>query len=315
VDRQSNEIRIFTSDGRISIIVGGTGGGPGRFFMPQLVPVAAAFDSIVIFDPRQARLTAFSQTGKLLSTRRITGMRNTSGRFVGLLRNGSLLNIRSISPPPVATGLSHTVIAVEILDVGPDSVRATNIVTDSTPTIAIVDPRSPRSIEMGAWMPFRVRPSAAVGSRSVFATIGRSAEILRFGASGCREQLITISGPLRRIPPGAYERWIEWGLSRVSDKATARSLYSEIPRPQGLPAWQNLIVDEDDFLWAEVYRQREDSLSNQWIIFRPSGEAVGTVDLPPKLEVLQIGRYHVLGRWIDSLGLEYVRRYYLRRTP
>jgi hypothetical protein len=49
------------------------------------------------------------------------------------------------------------------------------------------------------------------------------------------------------------------------------------------------------------------------MVFDPQGEARGVVWTPPGLDVLSIGDEHVLGVWRDELGLEYVRRYRIRR--
>ncbi len=313
LERPSNEIRIFTSDGRFVSTVGRTGNGPGEFRIPQLVPVASRFDSIVIVDFSLRRVTAFTTNGILLSTRRID---TPTGGAVGIDGSGSVVVVRNPLPPgPAATGIAYQTSTVDVVDFAGDTTVVRTLLRDSIQTIRILSP-SPRggtAVQGGAWVPFRVYPTAAVGRHSIFATAGKTADIRRFGASGCLEQVISIAGALRPIPAGEYDRWIEWGLSRVSDKVKARAMYAEIPRAEALPAWQNLLVDEEGLLWAEVFRPMDDSTTNKWMVFKPNGRAIGTVDLPPLLEVLQIGRDFVLGRWTDSDRLEYVRRYSLRR--
>jgi hypothetical protein len=81
-----------------------------------------------------------------------------------------------------------------------------------------------------------------------------------------------------------------------------------------LPAWQKLVVDSQGYLWAEVFRPQGDSISFQWNVFSPDGRAVGTVQMPPQLDVMQIGPNFILGRWTNSDGIEYVRRYSLRKS-
>lgn len=50
------------------------------------------------------------------------------------------------------------------------------------------------------------------------------------------------------------------------------------------------------------------------MVFDSTGVARGTVDLRKDLEIHDIGRNYVLGRWQDSLRVEYVRRYRLDRS-
>lgn len=49
----------------------------------------------------------------------------------------------------------------------------------------------------------------------------------------------------------------------------------------------------------------------RWLVFGPDGEGLGGVDIPPDLEVWQIGRDFVLGVWRDELEVEFVRRHAL----
>ena len=47
----------------------------------------------------------------------------------------------------------------------------------------------------------------------------------------------------------------------------------------------------------------------RWLVFGPNGEGLGSVDMPPGLDVWQIGQGFVLGVWQDEFGVDYVRRH------
>ena len=49
----------------------------------------------------------------------------------------------------------------------------------------------------------------------------------------------------------------------------------------------------------------------RWLVFNPNGEGLGSVDMPPDLDVWQIGHDFVLGVWQDEHEVEYVRRHVL----
>jgi hypothetical protein len=78
--------------------------------------------------------------------------------------------------------------------------------------------------------------------------------------------------------------------------------------------WFNsLQVDEEGWLWAEVYEWKP-AQPVEWILFDPAGRARGSIKTPPGLEVHRIGEDFLLGVWKDDLDVEYVKRYRLRRT-
>jgi hypothetical protein len=209
--------------------------------------------------------------------------------------------------------VSYNISSVQLITFGQDSARQLILSTDSIPKITIFRPGS--TVAQGAaWIPFRVDPSTAVSKSSVFITKGSTALVREYDERGCLKRVITIAGELRPIPPGEYERWIDWGAARVSDPSLARRLYASLPKPRGLPAWQKLLVDAQGYLWAEVFRAQGDSTSYQWNVFTPEGRSFGTLELPPQLDVMQVGADFLLGRWTDADGLEYVRRYSLKRS-
>jgi sugar lactone lactonase YvrE len=276
-----------------------------------LVPVAGRYDSIVVVDVSLGRVTSMRQDQSLPAVRRLGGLR-TSGRAIGFLESGSLVTTGTLVGAAQRSQVLFNISTVRLITSDRDSARQLVLSTDSIAKITIFRPGSTEP-QGAAWIPFRVNPSAAVGKSSVFVTRGSSANVREYDDRGCLKRVVAISGGLRPIPRGEYERWIDWGAGRVSDPALARRLYASLPKPEGLPAWQKLLVDANGYLWAEVFRPRDDSTSFQWNVFTPEGRAVGTVELPPHLDIMQIGADFILGRWTDADGLEYVRRYSLRK--
>ena len=50
-----------------------------------------------------------------------------------------------------------------------------------------------------------------------------------------------------------------------------------------------------------------------WSVFSAGGELLGTVDMPPGVDILDIGADYVLGLQRDALDVEYVQQFQLRR--
>jgi hypothetical protein len=93
-----------------------------------------------------------------------------------------------------------------------------------------------------------------------------------------------------------------------------RVLFDNLPPPpRTYPAYApDIHVDDDLNLWvresARPGQQRSD-----WSVFSAGGEFLGTVLMPPGIDVLNIGADYVLGLQRDELGVEYVRKFRLRR--
>jgi hypothetical protein len=98
----------------------------------------------------------------------------------------------------------------------------------------------------------------------------------------------------------------------LADPAATRRLFENVPRPDQYPVWQRLLVDSEGWIWAERFRTSDENPA-LWTLFNPAGLAAGSVELPPDLDVHQIGDDFVLGVWHDEDGVEYVRRYRLDR--
>ena len=304
----TKEVRIFSESGIFITKIGREGDGPGEFRDLRVAAIKEGGDSIVIVDQSVGRITAISHSARVTSSRLIDAL----PPVVGFLTDDVVVTaLRPFGGERKPSGVRYSRQIVQLQNIGPNPDTIT-LAYDSTASVAIQRAGS-NVVQGGAWVPYRVDPSWAIGSRSVVITKGTPAQIKQFDSTGCVTHLISITGPLRSLPPGGYERWMEWGLKRVSDDAEARRQYEIIGRPTGLPAWERLHLDTEDFIWAEVFREQGDSTRFQWNVFSPNGSAVGSMDLPPKVEILQIGKDFLLGRKSDTLGFDYLVRYRLER--
>lgn len=118
--------------------------------------------------------------------------------------------------------------------------------------------------------------------------------------------------------PGDIDKLVEFQLDPYDVPDTTRrrwvynymSAYGQMPLPKVLPVFSRLLVDEVGLLWAELYRF-DIRAPVRWLVFGPDGEGLGSVDMPPELEVWQIGRDFALGLWEGEHDVEYVRRHAL----
>lgn len=97
-------------------------------------------------------------------------------------------------------------------------------------------------------------------------------------------------------------------------RARVEAGYAEITFPTTLPAYTHLLVDSEDHLWVRPF-PRGSGGTVLWSVFAPSGVFAGEVAVPVHLEVFEIGRDYVLGRFMDPKeAIPQVRLYRLTRA-
>ncbi|MGV3710257.1 MAG: hypothetical protein ACO1Q7_15595 [Gemmatimonas sp.] len=95
-------------------------------------------------------------------------------------------------------------------------------------------------------------------------------------------------------------------------KALIDKDYESMSIPTELPPYREFVVDSDDNLWVRDYARSGANVT--WTVFSPTGKQSAEVSLPNALEVHEIGRDYVLGRYLDPvLGVPEVREYRLVR--
>jgi hypothetical protein len=97
------------------------------------------------------------------------------------------------------------------------------------------------------------------------------------------------------------------GSSEQFRRALNDAFYPEI-----MPAYSNLMVDSEGWLWVEQYRLPNEAESH-WTVFDAEGRWLTDVRMPDGLAVEQIGRDFVLGLNTDADGVQRVRVYTLER--
>ncbi|NIW83642.1 MAG: hypothetical protein GWN18_14025 [Thermoplasmata archaeon] len=91
-----------------------------------------------------------------------------------------------------------------------------------------------------------------------------------------------------------------------------RTLYETMPFPEIMPAYEDLVVDAEGNVWVEAYRRPGDD-QPRWEVFDPRGAFLGTVLTPQRFRIFEIGSDYLLGRWADTMDVEHVRMYELRK--
>ncbi len=105
----------------------------------------------------------------------------------------------------------------------------------------------------------------------------------------------------RDLSPQMFERMVE---PVVSD---------DRPVADQFPAFRQLHIATDDRLWIREYPRPRDTTEYRWIAFTPDGALDCRLATPRFAQFYEFGRDYLLVRDADSLGVDRVRVYPLRR--
>jgi len=317
VDGSSRELRFFNSFGLLQNRVGRKGEGPGEFDDPVLVPTVES-DSLLIWDTGLKRFQVFSNDGQDHRTVLLRERWPAGGRSpVGAVDHQHML-VRKHQAVWFAPASEQTTGAkedqVDYFWYDPTAGIETSIV--SVPVMRnFIYVRNGRPPVMDL-IPFAADPSSAVTLDGVLLAHGPDPEVHKFDLEGRLRLIFRVEELSRPVTPEMIEAHIDRRLSAAqsaSSRDFLRELFSQMPIPDTLPAFQSLQVDEVGWLWAELYA-RDPNSPKQWMIFDPEGRAHGTIETPGGLDVQSIGEDFILGVWLDEFGVEQVRRHSLRRV-
>jgi len=307
-DRASNQLRLFSSAGRLMRTVGRYGGGPGEFRSIGSIRRCAG-DTIFVDDGGNGRISVFSPTGSYVRafdprSWSVDGMPpydfwcNTTGTLAAIHRSPE---------PPAAIGPRRPNIAITLI----------------TPNGALVKlgtfPAPERYFlgEEDIPRPLGKPTSIALGSNAAYVGTGDAFEVLELSLRG--ERVGTIRDARRLVPVTSAHvtRYIADLLDRSSgrgllDRKTREMLYKNLEYPRWFPSHGRLLVDGSDNLWIEDY-PIPGAEEHRWSVFTSDRVAIALIRVPGRFEILEIGTDYVLGIWRDELDVEYVRLYGLVR--
>lgn len=306
-DGGAGQVRVFDSRGVLLRRFGTRGAAPGEFRALMWIQ-ALAGDTLAAWDRDAARLTVFAPDGRVARTLVLPDTA-AARQGVGVLGSGTLL-------------------AASLVNL--DSVRRTGVVRQRVRYWAI-GPEGARR-EVGAfWSDELYVERLGNGVRPVRLPFGRAAvtavtdDVFAYG-DGSRYEIGVYGGDgrLRRSARRAAEpmpvtaddttRVIAGVLAPVAtpeERAPLRRFWSSIPYPRTMPAFADIVFGPGGELWVE--QSRHVGERPQHDVFAPDGRWLGTVALPDRFTLYDVGRDYLLGRWKDADDVDHVRLYALIR--
>jgi len=313
VNNRAPDIRIFSAAGEHLHTFGSRGEGPGEFNSPVLAGVLPG-DTLVVVDRLLLRINLFHPDDGFI--RVATGDPDIEGLFLleGMFSSGSVVIQRRVYGEDAADGYSrhptqYRVVAVDgtlEADFGEFPGYEMMVATQETEQGATM---------LSTGIPFGKDPTVAVGGNRFFYGAKDHYEIQVHNQGGNLNRLIRRDKAPFAITDGHLAAIMEEMIDDTDDNDQARQfrrMFREAPVPEFHPALGAIYADVLGFLWVEEYRLPGEN-TRATTIFDPEGRMVGSVVLPNRFRVEEIGEDYLLGRSSDELGVEYLTLYDLAR--
>jgi hypothetical protein len=302
-------IRYFTAAGRYLMQVGRTGGGPGEFRAIASV-YRTPEDSLIVYDPWQARLTYITPAGRVGRQVSLNGtgasMRHVLlGRFADgtfLARNNVLGRADLVPAPGTRAGSLRD--SIPWLRLGEDGSVLDTLV--KAPGEVYESPTANAS----RIFRFTPRPAVLVVGNQFYLGTGEQYRVMAFDLRGRPLRTFTKAfRPAKVIAAdlAALEEETMNALPPSMQTAEARTRFRAQPSMATLPAHDRFLLrDPEGNLWVQDFTV-PGAPRTSWSVFAEDGRFRGTVRFPSRFRVLEVGRDYVLGSWPDEEGALHVQ--------
>lgn len=310
------ELLFYDGDGNLLRRAGGRGDGPGEF---QSLEWISRFgpDSILALDVWGQRVSYFDAAGNFgRSVRLEPNAELPVPRPVAFFGGGSFLATQGTFALGGDAPAGRVERSLEPLyHISSDGLTATQIGSFPGRERVIV-PTGPRGGLERRQRPFGRGTAFAATFDRFYVADNESYEIRAYSITGKLTQVIRKQAfpiPLEASDIQVYEDSVLATVNAAS-RPQMRVLFAKMPPPpQTYPAFEpDIHIDGDLNLWVKESNRLGDHRS-RWSVFSAGGELLGVIEMPPGVEVLDIGIDYVLGLQRDELQVEYVQLFQLRR--
>ncbi len=308
-NRGTDQIRFYDESGVHLIDAGGEGEGPGEFRLISWVRRYRG-DSVAVSDGNLARVSIFDSEGRFVRSVPVRAMDGAGmARAVDVLDDGSVL-ARGIAAVPEDAD-QQAIRPVEPLYV----IDAEGELTDSLfayPGAEMYAFHSTNLVFTGPPLFARSLEYEVNGNR-IYVASNEQYEIRVHSLDGILESILRqqhVPLEVTNTDVAVLREEQLGGDTPEQMRALLTVVFNSSPVPAAMPAYDAILVDRVENLWVEEYNRPGDSVQ-RWTVFNDAGEMLGTLSLPERFAISEVGDDYVLGVWEDELEIEHVRMYEL----
>ena len=295
----------FGPDGGFEDLLGGSGDGPGEFQWITSLGYLRG-DSLFVFDAQAQRLTILGTGGAVRRTSNVQAEAGTGRVRLRTLvpMTGGFWTWRELGRPRWGgtPEILYDTIAVGVADPSLRSFEALAALPGPMSTTVEVDGR--RILGLPAFAPY---PSVVTWGRCVFVTPGSTASISVYSIEGELVRVLEGPGGARPVTQEHLDALLAHRLQRAppGDESAIRRRHAEAASMSELPYYHQMVVDDWGHVWLQEYAPPR-GLGSRWYVMSQTGELLGEVDWPEKIDVHAIGPAGVLGRTRGALDEEHI---------
>jgi hypothetical protein len=294
-DRTGSAVIIVDLLGNEVHRVGRRGMGPGEFQSVNWIGQCRS-DSVFVWDAPLGRITVIDSSGSAVRQYDVPHAFDIACNHMGTLALLTWLP----GPPIMVNGVAKQAGTLMIENDRGETVQTLG-------TVPLFE---------GMTQPLSPTTSLAVSGAFVYVGTQDSAFVDAYPIDG----RVAIALPVqttRRLPSRAQFEYAVDALLSWTPQADIRQqvrtqMLAEIPMPDLLPPYADVITDADGGLWVQTSFPGEGL--TQLRLISPSGEVVANITLPHDVHVFEIGSDYVLGSYEDLLGEPHVVLYRLHRS-
>ncbi len=306
----TSQIVAYDRSGTHLWTAGGRGEAPGEYRLITGLATGPG-DSLWIYDFGLRRFTILTTTGDVVRTVSIGASLSAPGA-IGRLRDGSFLVKEAwsgLAHGQDALGLER--LPVAIARFGPDGEGPDTIAT--VPGREVFLGTEDGRMVMSAPL-FGRNTSAAMRAGRLAVGDQETFQIAIHSAQGKLQRLARVPAVDLSISASDVSAMKAARLERESEneRAMLARHLDAMDVPPTRPAFGDIMIDPQDYLWVSDYTSYP-TVARSWRVFSPNGELLGTIDLPVRFRLLDIGDDFVLGVYRDDSDVEYVQLYALAR--
>ena len=310
----SFELRYYDSSGAFLRASGGEGKGPGEFSRGPWALWKRPGDTLAATDPTNFRLSYYDARGNFAGAVTLRPEPRKFPRILGQLDDAQLVTwdgvYRQYSGPEKSAFRDSSLYQI----VSSDGARFEDV--------ALL-PASERWTY--TWLgrtnqqalPFGRTGRAAVATDGFWYTTAEHFEIIEFAPSRGMVSIVRLLAQPPTLKDDDISSYKAERMASAPDDPTGRRSWrrwlDDAPYPATSPTFQSLLVDEEQYIWAELFKLPGSLLppdyASEWMLFDSDGRFYGTVVMPQRFTPYSIGSDYVLGVWRNADDVEHVQLY------
>ena len=311
----SGEMRFYDETGTHLLDAGREGEGPGEFSVISWVSRYRG-DSIAAYDIRLMRVSVFDAEGQFGRSFPVRGMDASGrGRALGVFDDGSVLVAAVVmtAPDDGSEGFRQK---VPLYTVNPEGESGDSMCTSPGDEMFVYSAGSttqgPSLVFFGPPMFARTTEYAIHGNR-FYVAASDCYEVRVHERGGELQSMVRRQHDLIAVTDADIAAMREERLGGdvpPGMRQTMVDVLDATPIRETMPAYDGVLVDRIGNLWVEEYRRPGDTVP-RWTVFDTQGVMLGSLTVPDRFEILDVGDDYVLGKWADELEIERVQMYEL----